>query len=559
MRFTYSILTFALLVSGSGCTLFPVTGEVIDGTTVGYQVNFSGYTDEPNTLVTGYVLSDATNLDSPWTAIGTTFTGTTNLNTMTTVTPAVPQYLWSLTSSGLTSAEWPQGGLVHVKAQSATDGNTTPADLVSFTNDSFTCLSSVNAEGEPWEVTGQSCETRYDVTSITMVSPTNTPFQTNPTGISYLGFNFGEDGNPPSAGSDATTTYYGVISAPLTLANSTESPSFLSYYEQSSATDLVNVKYYNAGDLGIGRDMYCWSFQSTGSNIGRACYVTNYGRNGTAANSPPTFGLDPQTVISQVIAGLYPVATVAMVYNPGLTENQIQFMVYDGSGNRSNFAALDSGGLTAIANQTLSSNANINVPNNCLTCHGTSSGYSGSIVTGASFLPFDPAANPNAPTPNLVFQTSGPYQQSLMMPKIAQLNAHVYATSPSPAIQAFLNGAYGTTTGPTATSTFNDAYVPAGWSAPTGSILNGNDTASTQIYTELIKPFCRTCHLSNTQGLDWGTEAEFDPFAGTAWGLACDGSTTPMPNSQQEQSRFWASPARAHLANAYGLSGACTP
>jgi hypothetical protein len=101
--------------------------------------------------------------------------------------------------------------------------------------------------------------------------------------------------------------------------------------------------------------------------------------------------------------------------------------------------------------------------------------------------------------------------------------------------------------------------VPAGWATPTGSILSGNGAASTEVYNELIKPFCRTCHLSNTQGIDWGTELEFDSNAGTAWLFACDGFTTPMPNSQQEQSRFWASPARAHLANAYGLTGACTP
>jgi hypothetical protein len=77
----------------------------------------------------------------------------------------------------------------------------------------------------------------------------------------------------------------------------------------------------------------------------------------------------------------------------------------------------------------------------------------------------------------------------------------------------------------------------------------------------VIKPFCRTCHLSNTQGIDWGTELELESGGNvaTAWSLACDGNTIPMPNSQQEQNRFWTSPARAHLANAFGLSGACTP
>ena len=99
--------------------------------------------------------------------------------------------------------------------------------------------------------------------------------------------------------------------------------------------------------------------------------------------------------------------------------------------------------------------------------------------------------------------------------------------------------------------------MPAGWTSPaTGSTLTAG--GSTELYNELIKPYCRTCHLSNTTGLDWSTEIEFQPFAPVAWTYVC-GAEAPMPNSLQAQNRLWASPARAHLTNAFNLAGACTP
>jgi hypothetical protein len=446
---------------------------------------------------------------------------------------------------------------VRLRAESIYYSYTTPQPLYSFTNEESACFAANSGGGEVWTAIGEACAQPYGGNNlpITVVSSSPTPYTQAPSTTFYMSYGGGAYGSTtpyaPSSRVAATTAYYSAISAPSNLTN------FKSTYGYAtSGNQLVNAKYYNAGDLGIGRDMSYWAWGS-GMN-GRACFVTNYGTTGT----PPTpqFGLDPQTVIAQVIAGSNPVATVAMVYNPTLSNNNVQFMVFDGSQNLTDYAALDNIGLSAIHNVNTASNANINIPNNCLTCHGASASFGSSIISGASFLPFDPAANPYAPTANLVFSTSNPsYESGPMLQALAGLNSHVYATHPNQAIQDFLNGAYHTSAGPTSTSTFDDTYVPTGWSSP-GTPSDPSDLnagASVELYNELIKPFCRTCHLSDSS-LNWASEINFQPFYPTAWGLVC-GASAPMPNSLQEQNRFWASPARAHLTNAFDLAGGCAP
>lgn len=560
MRSSYAIsIALTLAVPLSGCVLGAGTGDVTNGTVAGTDFNLFGYSNVSGTPVNAYVLSNPNSLSSGWTPFGSTTTSTTNQGTSSS-----PQYSYGLTTNPVTATQWPQGGLVRFEVQSIWGTYSAPTNMVTFTNEGQACINAGEGPGVNPYALGEQCASPYG-TVIVMPSSSPLPSAVN-TSTSYLSFPYGSPGAAPSAGAATTATYYAAINAPQTLATNPSSNFRTTYGYSVTGNGLVNAKYYNAGDLGIGRDMSCWAW---GPNMnGRACYVTNYGTTGT----PPTpqFGLDPQTVINQVISQSNPVATVAMVYNPTLTSNVVQFMVYDGNGNLSEFAALDNEGLVANANRSAPSHANINVPNNCLTCHGQSSNFNTAtgVISNAFFLPFDPAANPYAPTANIVFSTSNSaYNQAAMMPVIAQLNAHVYATNPSPAIQSFINGAYGTTSGPNASSTFNDAYVPPAWQTPTGTLLGpgnqagANPAASTQVYNEVIKPFCRTCHMSNTNGLDWTQEAQFDGGGepAVAWSFMCNGNTTPMPHSLQAQNRFWDSPARAHVAAAFNLSGGCTP
>src|SRR5204862_4439341 len=105
--------------------------------------------------------------------------------------------------------------------------------------------------------------------------------------------------------------------------------------------------YYNAGDLGFGREMHCR--QSADANPDVACYVTNYGLPAG----------DPVLALSQAIAHDPPVATVGMDYSapPGGGAKVVKFYVWNAAGNLQNQAALDSEGFKSV-------------PQICLVCHG---------------------------------------------------------------------------------------------------------------------------------------------------------------------------------------------
>ena len=54
--------------------------------------------------------------------------------------------------------------------------------------------------------------------------------------------------------------------------------------------------------------MHCRSWTNAQGHLGKACYVTNYGRDNTGKVA---FGQDPDTSINQAIAQSNPIATVA--------------------------------------------------------------------------------------------------------------------------------------------------------------------------------------------------------------------------------------------------------
>ena len=99
---------------------------------------------------------------------------------------------------------------------------------------------------------------------------------------------------------------------------------------------------------------------------------------------------------------------------------------------------------------------------------------------------------------------------------------------------------------------FDPTFVPPDWKSA--------GTAGTQIYNEVVKPYCRTCHVSHDPGVDWTSWQQFKDASPTIGFFACNNaSTVPMPQAEQTQTRFWRSGARTHLVNAFSLSGACAP
>jgi hypothetical protein len=105
---------------------------------------------------------------------------------------------------------------------------------------------------------------------------------------------------------------------------------------------------------------------------------------------------------------------------------------------------------------------------------------------------------------------------------------------------------------------FDDTYVPAAWKSA--------GKGPTQLYNEVVKPYCRTCHLSYvynstsaTRHLEFLSFAQFSGETPAITGIVCKEGEGPMPQAEQTQTRFWKSSARAHLVNALKISGACAP
>jgi hypothetical protein len=419
------------------------------------------------------------------------------------------------------------------------------------------CTSANYGAGLNWKAIVLACATPYDLQAATLLSTTPTPAQQH-TGANsefYLGYRggvFPSQATSPNSRKANTDNYYSVTHAEADLA------AFRHNFGFDISGDDGHAIYYNYGDLGLGRDMHCRAFPNGQGKTGVACYVTNYGHD-NAGNI--AFGQDPDASINQAIANQKRIATVAMVYDPDNTLNPVRFIVFGGDDKRTQFAALDNGGLQALAHPDVASTANIAVPDNCLTCHGIASDYkpqsSGSVsVKGARFLAFDPF--------NLRFSTQNAnFADTKVLPSIRALNALLMKTNLSTAQTEFINGMYAPKQVSDPAATANTDFVPNGWAQAQDS-----PASATRIYNEVVKPYCRTCHMSQqdgdphaSSGYDW---ASYDKFAlsSTIIGIkVCSNKdhAAPMPQSERTQTLLWQSPARAHVLNGLRLAGACSP
>ncbi len=571
-RFVARCAHATVLLASAACTLGPVTGDVVEGATAGYRVAFSGWTDARATPVSTFVLGNpaANPLTGTYVAIGTNPSGSLATQIGSSPTPA---YQWQVIANPLTAAQWPLGGVVRLRATMKYGGSSTAADLVSFDTYGPACVSQRLAAGDSWINAGDTCRSPYPNSYITLVSNAKTPEQTSFDKIHYLSWRGGVQGSTDLVSFNAQApfaeNYYTTIGAPETLKD------FKSAYGFTAGTSPVRAVYYNHGDLGIARDMNCKSSTINGFPV-TACYVSNYGRKTSGVPLAAGFGIDgvdPQTAIGQALGppGLapipgpnntnIPVATVAMVYDKSRApDERVQFMVYDEKGFRSTVAPLDNTGLAAAAFPGVPSAANVAVPDNCLTCHGASSVYDPSavgvsLVKKGRFLPFDPAG--------FEFSTTNlPFTAQPMLAKLKQLNAMVLLTEPTTSTAALIKGMYLSQGGPGGpndpNASFSNTYLPDGWKSPA---VASNSRAAEHLYNEVVKPYCRTCHVSRDAGsYDWDS---YDAFvaAKVSIGLhvCVNNSTSPMPQAEQTQTRFWTSGARAHLLSALNLGGPCAP
>jgi hypothetical protein len=512
-----------------GCMISPgngATDERADISTI--TLGHNGFHIDPDASIALQILTPPTADPSDagaWKTYGTAQSGTQKNYIFSGDTPPngdSPLYQWSTSAispiQGVTS-RWPQGGVARIRA--ATQNGTYMARI--FDDNFLSCPTTAT------HYTDFSTQCGSYTSYAVLVSGTPTPADNpSPPAARWL-----TDGLPDPDQANTKAYYAAIGAAPGgELANLT---TFKSTFGFGSGGDEASAVYYNNGDLGLGRAMRCRT-----SGARRACLVTNYAdRDG---QGHPIFGggaTQQQDAITQAIGGTNPIATVAMVYDGSAATNQVKFVVYDPGGNPQPFAALDN---HSAKNEPGSSTS---VPKNCIACHGGAGSYDpgAKTVTGAHFLPFDPGS--------FVFSTSNnSYTLAAQQAAFQKLNAIVYAAGATDTTQKMLQAIYGSAGAPQPGQVANPAAIPAGWAD------NWNEK---QLYTNVVAPYCRTCHVSRTTSdpFSFSTYAQFASLQSSIVSATCGAQI--MPHAEQTQRNFWSSGARSHLLAWSGASGDCSP
>lgn len=303
--------------------------------------------------------------------------------------------------------------------------------------------------------------------------------------------------------------YYATMGAPATLA------AWKALYFPASGGQRASANYYNAGDLGFGREMHC--YEAANLSI-TACYVANHG---LGAGAPADLA------VQDAVNNTRNLPTVAMVFDfatyqatPPNNANAVRFYVYGTDGNLLRQVALDSEG-------------DKNVPQLCLACHGGTYDSGTNKVTGANFLPFDLDSFVYSPTPG---QTQADQAAAL-----DELNRMAYNTLPDAKIQSLIDGWYGGVGAVyNANSVYDDSYIPPAYDT---------NAADRQLYNEVVKPSCRSCHMAQTSTTlavpaDIDNQAYYPVF-----------ESYEMPHAQLTNHNFWSSAAPAILARRFVTSG----
>jgi hypothetical protein len=474
---------------------------------VGKTFNFGGMVNQPNQRIDVQVMNTPKldpEIDGSWTTIATTYSSATP-DAEQSYNDEHPSYGWSTTARPVPTASflarWPAGGVARFRAVGVTaSGAKIP--IATFDNVNFGCLiDQVNA-GAQWDDAGALCEG--------MGGRTATMVHTTPLPVPAGGFLTDKGGFSSPTDLLTTAMYYANINAPSNLAQF-----LITYGFITQPLDVVRARYFNDGDLGLGRWMNCKSFASfTGPGV--ACFVQNYSDGPFEA---PTFNENPVDVLAQTISGVGAFATVAMVYQPG---GQTKFIVYGADGDLSLTAPLDA------------SQDNVSIPQNCLSCHGINSNFNESTYNvdgNAEFLPFDPYA--------FKFSNTAPWRLVDQQESFRKLNQLIKQTQPPAATNALIDGMYAPQSVNTVGATAKNTFIPSGWHTAASNDFDGKS-----LYDGVVKPYCRTCHVSaNQASLDFDTEAEFKAAAVLA--VTC--GTKKMPHAERVQKKFWESGARAYI------------
>jgi hypothetical protein len=437
--------------------------------------------------------------DAPSHAWVTAATATTS--TTATADGAAQIYAFQAAVS-LSDAQWPQGGLVSLRARVGA----LPLPSLDSEPETQQCVDSRTT----WHDRGANCAS--GVPSLTL-SDQNSVAPSTHVFLDIKG----------TSSDDDAAAYYQTINAPLTVTD------FLSKYGLDQP-DTPTLTYYNLGDLATGREIRCRPHQ-TENGTGVACSTFNYG----------VFGSQESVALDDAVTGRAGndtsgwFANVSMVYDPPITApNAIKYMVYSGTTG----ALQDHAQLDTVGN-------NISVPNNCINCHGSDGNYDlGShTVTGSRFLPFDPSA--------FVFSDQTGMTRADQEATMRQMNQIFLQAAPSDELSNVVRGWYGG--GTTLAGAADTTAVPDAWVGPT----------TAPVYRNVVAVACRGCHASRGDNLAFATPDQFRQQAAAIINDICGSPSDPshaMPSAEASLARFWAGPSRAYLAGFLGAEamGNCT-
>jgi len=271
-------------------------------------------------------------------------------------------------------------------------------------------------------------------------------------------------------------------------------------------TEPAVAYYYNAGDLGLGREMHC---RQNGADA--ACYVTNYG-----PGFPPA--ADPIRALTDATNHDSPIATVAMEYGPTADSTGVKFYVY-----------LHSAGDILVPQAVLDSQGPKNVPQLCIACHGGFYDPTAHKVTNASFLPFDVFSFGFLPG---ILSLADEQEQFRLLNSIV-LSTNPNASNTNNPIGNLINGWYPCgvqTIGCAAVNTYVPPPPSPGW------------TGHNALYVTIPRVYCRTCHVAQGAGLDWTQYTNFNNPAFLQPNLCNNPSGTNnrnMPHAEVPFNKFW--------------------
>jgi hypothetical protein len=281
----------------------------------------------------------------------------------------------------------------------------------------------------------------------------------------------------------------------------------------------VSALYLNAQDLNLGRAMHGRQDKDK-----VAYYVCNYE---TIEDARFNKGLKACVAMDYSV--------VAKDVNEG--KPFTKFYVFDNHGKLTPAVELDRQGPKFVPGLCVACHGGDNYPQklNSSTREGFPEDGTGHPDLSARFLPFD--------LDNFEYLDHPQFTRKAQEPQFRQLNQFIFGTNVAPVVEQLLYGWY-----PRRYSTQQSNFVPPGWDLDRDPAIQDPSLqfSPRELYREVVKPSCRTCHSVMAEGINWSTYEKFRGDSGTIQPFVC-GDNDPknknavMPNAMVTLDRFWLS------------------